>query len=173
MQSREGKHYHTFRHPSSCSSEIVVQTIHPDTGTADYVSCPCRHMTARLSLQYSLRVCRRKPVASTEQFAWQVFSFKLRGAFNKMASLSPESRSRGVICSSAGNHAQGVALAAKTLVSLRPEVSGSSNRASEHVADHCRMHGKRLLTDTLADANGTRGNGCNIKATIYTSRSLT
>jgi threonine dehydratase len=38
-----------------------------------------------------------------------VFSFKLRGAYNKIASLSPEKLKRGVICASAGNHAQGVA----------------------------------------------------------------
>ncbi|MEH3147125.1 MAG: threonine ammonia-lyase, biosynthetic [Methylobacterium frigidaeris] len=44
-----------------------------------------------------------------------VFSFKLRGAYNKMASLPPESLARGVICASAGNHAQGVALAADKL----------------------------------------------------------
>ena len=42
-----------------------------------------------------------------------VFSFKLRGAYNKIAGLSEAEASRGVICSSAGNHAQGVALAAK------------------------------------------------------------
>jgi threonine dehydratase len=42
-----------------------------------------------------------------------VFSFKLRGASNKLASLSSEDLACGVICSSAGNHAQGVALAAK------------------------------------------------------------
>ena len=47
----------------------------------------------------------------------QVFSFKLRGAFNKMASLSPEQLARGVITSSAGNHAQGLSLAAAKLVS--------------------------------------------------------
>jgi threonine dehydratase len=41
-----------------------------------------------------------------------VFSFKLRGAYNKIASLSEAEAARGVICSSAGNHAQGVALAA-------------------------------------------------------------
>ena len=44
-----------------------------------------------------------------------VFSFKLRGAYNKMASLAPEELARGVICASAGNHAQGVALAAQRL----------------------------------------------------------
>lgn len=44
-----------------------------------------------------------------------VFSFKLRGAYNKMAHLSAEQLQRGVICASAGNHAQGVALSAKKL----------------------------------------------------------
>ncbi len=44
-----------------------------------------------------------------------VFSFKLRGAYNKMAQLSAEDRARGVIAASAGNHAQGVALAANRL----------------------------------------------------------
>ena len=44
-----------------------------------------------------------------------VFSFKLRGAYNKIFSLSPAERARGVIASSAGNHAQGVALAARKL----------------------------------------------------------
>ena len=45
----------------------------------------------------------------------QVFSFKLRGAYNKMHKLSPDVRDRGVVAASAGNHAQGVALAAKKL----------------------------------------------------------
>ncbi|PQQ09066.1 threonine dehydratase biosynthetic chloroplastic [Prunus yedoensis var. nudiflora] len=44
-----------------------------------------------------------------------VFSFKLRGAYNMMAKLPREQLDQGVICSSAGNHAQGVALAAKKL----------------------------------------------------------
>jgi threonine dehydratase len=44
-----------------------------------------------------------------------VHSFKLRGAYNKMAHLSPEQLQKGVICASAGNHAQGVALSAQKL----------------------------------------------------------
>ena len=44
-----------------------------------------------------------------------VFSFKLRGAYNKMAHMGHEERERGVIAASAGNHAQGVALAAHRL----------------------------------------------------------
>jgi len=44
-----------------------------------------------------------------------VFSFKLRGAYNKMAQLTSEQLKRGVITASAGNHAQGVALSAQKL----------------------------------------------------------
>lgn len=44
-----------------------------------------------------------------------VFSFKLRGAYNKMANLSREALDKGVICASAGNHAQGVAMSAQRL----------------------------------------------------------
>jgi len=44
-----------------------------------------------------------------------VFSFKIRGAYNKMAHLSPEALTKGVIAASAGNHAQGVALSAQKL----------------------------------------------------------
>jgi len=42
-----------------------------------------------------------------------VFSFKLRGAYNKMIRLPAEQLAKGVICASAGNHAQGVALSAR------------------------------------------------------------
>jgi len=44
-----------------------------------------------------------------------VFSFKLRGAYNKMVQLTPAQLKKGVICASAGNHAQGVALGAHKL----------------------------------------------------------
>ncbi|MBW3568654.1 threonine ammonia-lyase, biosynthetic [Candidatus Parcubacteria bacterium] len=44
-----------------------------------------------------------------------VKSFKLRGAYNKIAHLSESEKKKGIICSSAGNHAQGVALSAKKL----------------------------------------------------------
>ena len=47
-----------------------------------------------------------------------VFSFKLRGAYNKMAHLSAAQLKKGVICASAGNHAQGVAMSAQKLNSL-------------------------------------------------------
>ncbi|WP_165750267.1 threonine ammonia-lyase IlvA [Cellulophaga sp. Z1A5H] len=45
----------------------------------------------------------------------RVRSYKIRGAFNKIYSLSPEERKKGVVCASAGNHAQGVAFACNHL----------------------------------------------------------
>ncbi|NYS62347.1 threonine ammonia-lyase, biosynthetic [Vreelandella salicampi] len=44
-----------------------------------------------------------------------VFSFKIRGAYNKMAQLTEEQKAKGVIAASAGNHAQGLAMAAKQM----------------------------------------------------------
>lgn len=67
-----------------------------------------------------------------------VFSFKIRGAYNKMANLTTEQLARGVIAASAGNHAQGVALAARRLgcravivmPTTTPEVKVESVRSS-------------------------------------------
>src|SRR3954471_21756694 len=63
---------------------------------------PAKNLSRRLHNKVLLKREDQQPV----------FSFKLRGAYNKMAHLSPEQLQRGVICASAGNHAQGVALAA-------------------------------------------------------------
>jgi threonine dehydratase len=66
---------------------------------------PAKNLSRRLSNQVLLKREDQQPV----------FSFKLRGAYNKMAGLGADALARGVICASAGNHAQGVALAAKKL----------------------------------------------------------
>ncbi|MDP2005891.1 MAG: pyridoxal-phosphate dependent enzyme, partial [Rubrivivax sp.] len=66
---------------------------------------PARGLSRRLGNQVLLKREDQQPV----------FSFKLRGAYNKMVLLSPEALACGVICASAGNHAQGVALSAKKL----------------------------------------------------------
>lgn len=70
-------------------------------------------------------------------------SFKIRGAYNKIATLSPADRARGVVAASAGNHAQGVALAAKlagtNAVIVMPE------RASLAKAEAVRGYGAELL----------------------------
>ena len=55
------------------------------------------------------------PVLLKREDLQPVFSFKIRGAYNKIVGLDPEVRARGIITASAGNHAQGVAMAASRL----------------------------------------------------------
>jgi threonine dehydratase len=66
---------------------------------------PARQLSRRLNNTVLLKREDQQPV----------FSFKLRGAYNKMAHLTPQQLKKGVICASAGNHAQGVALGASKL----------------------------------------------------------
>src|SRR5438067_823198 len=63
----------------------------------------------RLSRRYAARVLLKR------EDQQEVRSFKIRGAYNKISSLSAEEQARGVVCASAGNHAQGVAYACATL----------------------------------------------------------
>jgi len=82
-----------------------------------------------------------------------VFSFKLRGAYNKIAQLSESERARGVICASAGNHAQGVALSSHKLgieativmPSTTPEIKV---KAVEHLGGQVILFG-----DSYSDAS--------------------
>lgn len=66
-------------------------------------------------LEYAPRLSERvhNKVSFKREDLQPIFSFKLRGAYNKLQKLPAADRARGVICSSAGNHAQGVALAAR------------------------------------------------------------
>jgi len=66
-------------------------------------------------LEPAPRLSRRlgNPILFKREDLQPVFSFKLRGAYNKISHLSETVAQRGVICASAGNHAQGVALAAR------------------------------------------------------------
>lgn len=88
-----------------------------------------------------------------------VFSFKIRGAYNKLASLPVAARERGVICASAGNHAQGLAMAAQylgvkaTIVMPRTtpniKVQAVKNRGGKAVLhgdtfDEAYLHAKQL-----------------------------
>ncbi|MGA2550979.1 MAG: threonine ammonia-lyase, biosynthetic [Burkholderiaceae bacterium] len=85
----------------------------------------------------------------------EIFSFKLRGAYNKMALLPSEARARGVIAASAGNHAQGVALAARRLEchavivmpQTTPQVKIDAVRAHGAAAVEVVLHG-----DSYSDA---------------------
>jgi threonine dehydratase len=81
-----------------------------------------------------------------------VFSFKLRGAYNKMANLAPEILKRGVIAASAGNHAQGVALAAQKLKCRAVIVMPTTTPAIKINAVKARGAEVILFGDSYSDA---------------------
>ena len=64
---------------------------------------------SRLSQKYNSNIYIKREDLQT------VRSFKIRGAFNKINNLSPKQKEKGIVCASAGNHAQGVALSSKNL----------------------------------------------------------
>src|SRR5690348_7067927 len=73
-------------------------------------------------------------------------SYKIRGPLNKFTFLTPEEKSRGVICSSAGNHAQGVALAArihgiKAVVCMAANATPSKIEATRAYGAEVVLHG--------------------------------
>ena len=74
-------------------------------------------VASETALEYAQRLSARTEnrILLKREDQQQVFSFKLRGAYNKIYHLSEEQRSQGVVAASAGNHAQGVALAGKHL----------------------------------------------------------
>ena len=93
-----------------------------------------------------------------------VFSFKLRGAYNKLAALDTDERRRGVICASAGNHAQGVAYSARRMgvraVIVMPETTPSIKvEAVRRLGGDIVIHGNsfdeaRLHALALCEAQG-------------------
>ena len=75
-----------------------------------------------------------------------IHSFKLRGAYQKMSSMSEEQKSKGVIASSAGNHAQGVALGAsklniKAIIVMPTSTPKIKVRAVEQLGAEVILHG--------------------------------
>jgi threonine dehydratase len=77
-------------------------------------------------------------------------SYKIRGPLNKLATLSNEERSRGVVCSSAGNHAQGVALAA-AMNGIRAVVVMAENATPSKIAATRAYGAEVVLHGTIWD----------------------
>ena len=91
------------------------------------------------------------PVLLKREDLQPVFSFKIRGAHNKIAKLTAEERARGVICASAGNHAQGVALSAARL-GIRAVVVMPTTTPSIKINSVRRMGGEVVLFGDAFDA---------------------
>ncbi|MEN8710893.1 MAG: threonine ammonia-lyase, biosynthetic [Arenicellales bacterium] len=96
-----------------------------------------------------------------------VFSFKLRGAYNKMSNLSAADMEKGVVAASAGNHAQGVALAARKLgikaVIFMPETTPGIK------VNAVRAHGAmtKLVGDSYDDAYQAASDYCKEKGSVF------
>ncbi len=100
----------------------------------------------------------------------RVRSYKIRGAFNKISSLSDEERAKGIVCASAGNHAQGVALACATL-QIRGRIFMPAPTPRQKV-EQVRMFGDGfvevvLIGDTFDDAHHSARAECERQQTTF------
>ncbi len=105
-----------------------------------------------LELAPSLSGRLRNQIYFKREDMQSVFSFKLRGAYNKMAHLSAAQLKHGVICASAGNHAQGVALSAKKLGCRAVIVMPTTTPAVKIDAVRARGGEVVLFGDSYSDA---------------------
>ena len=123
------------------TSTIVLPTLRDFQEARRYVSAHAKHtplMTSRLLSErtgFDVRV-------KAEMFQ-RTGSYKIRGPLNKFRYLTEQQRKNGVICSSAGNHAQGVALAA-AIYEMRAVVVMASN-ATQSKVDATRAYGAEVV----------------------------
>jgi len=95
-----------------------------------------------------------------------VRSYKIRGAFNKMSSLSDDEKQRGIVCASAGNHAQGVALSCK-LLEIKGTIFMPSPTPNQKI-NQVKMFGEDFIEiviegDTFDDASDAAKLECDAK----------
>jgi threonine dehydratase len=121
-------------------------------------------MCKRLSERHGARVLLKR------EDRQEVRSFKIRGAYNKVASLSAKERSRGVVCASAGNHAQGVAFACARLA-IRATVfmpAVTPLQKIERVLHFGREWVEvRLLGDSYDDADAAAQAHCEEQGAVF------
>ena len=104
----------------------------------------------------------------------RVGSYKIRGPLNKFAQLTEEQKRRGVVCSSAGNHAQGVALAAQ-IHGIRAVVCMAENATPSKIAATraLRRRGRAARDDLGRGQREGEGAGAPSAATPTSIRSTT
>lgn len=99
-----------------------------------------------------------------------VRSYKIRGAYNKMSSLSDDEKQRGIVCASAGNHAQGVALSCK-LLQIKGTIYMPSPTPNQKIGQ-VKMFGEDFIEiiiegDTFDDAYHAATVECKAKNKIF------
>lgn len=138
--------------PSSRVREIVPSEYILPNGRPDYIrlilTSKVYEVCNETSLAPAVNLSNRLEcnVLLKREDEHPVFSFKLRGAYNKMAHLEPDKSWRGVVCCSAGNHAQGVAYSARKLripaTIIMPEGTPSIKHLNvSRLGGHVVLHG--------------------------------
>ena len=99
-----------------------------------------------------------------------VRSYKIRGAYNKMSSLDAIQKQRGIVCASAGNHAQGVALSCK-LLKIKGTIFMPSPTPNQKI-NQVKMFGENFIEvviegDTFDDAFDAARQACDAKNKIF------
>jgi len=110
--------YFLRRHgPYVIALDMTTQHLQPADYLIKILNAKVYDVATESALETAKNLSRRlgNQVLLKREDQQPVFSFKLRGAYNKMAHLTAEQLKKGVICASAGNHAQGVALSASRL----------------------------------------------------------
>ena len=134
LRRRPGANCHNRGHPplmaTTAPGPRVDQLLH------DILTSRVYDVARETPLDPAARLSRRlgNTVLLKREDQQPVFSFKLRGAYNKIAHLTDEERARGIITASAGNHSQGVAYSAQQ---ARPA------RGHRHAADDAADQGRR------------------------------
>jgi threonine dehydratase len=126
----------------------------------------------RAPLQRSNRLSKRygANILIKREDLQEVRSFKIRGAYNRIGSMSPEERERGVVCASAGNHAQGVAFACEALgiqaTIFMPEITPTQkiDRVKHFGGELVEV---RLVGDSYDDANAAAQAFCSERHAVF------
>ena len=102
---------------STCPAPPTADTALLEHYVKKILAAPVYDLAVRTPLQAApaLSALLGNQVLLKREDLQPTFSFKIRGAYNKLVQLTPEQKARGVVTASAGNHAQGVALAAREL----------------------------------------------------------
>ncbi|WP_191602160.1 threonine ammonia-lyase, biosynthetic [Marinomonas algicola] len=99
------------------NTAILLEKYMPHTMIKKILQARVYDVAVETPLSRANQLCNRfeNEIILKREDLQPVFSFKIRGAYNKISQLTDEEKNRGVIAASAGNHAQGLALAAKKL----------------------------------------------------------
>jgi threonine dehydratase len=133
------------------------QTVFPNVDNIFQAAERLRKVALHTPLQPNLNLSERYEanILLKREDLQIVRSYKIRGAYNKMAQLAPESIAKGVVCASAGNHAQGVAYACR-LMGIKGTIFMPTTTPNQKVKQ-VKMFGKemvdvQLVGDSFDDA---------------------